>query len=180
MNSIVKHIADYAIKAHADTNHYYDKYLPYEFHLRLVAKVANEWYDTCYPDKIKNYDHKHRNNIMAACFCHDLIEDARQSYNDVLKHSNEEVADIVFAVTNNAGKTRKDRANDAYYAKIRSTPDAIFVKLCDRIANVEYGILTKSKMVNVYKEEHAHFIAELSTNDTRYTPLIQYLNNLYK
>lgn len=35
-------------------------------------------------------------------------------------------------------------------------------------------------MVNVYKEEHAHFIAELSTNDTRYTPLIQYLNNLYK
>lgn len=33
----------WCIKQHEETNHFYDKYLPYEFHLRMVAKVANDF-----------------------------------------------------------------------------------------------------------------------------------------
>ena len=31
---------DWILKQHKDTNHMYDTYLPYEFHLRMVKNVA--------------------------------------------------------------------------------------------------------------------------------------------
>lgn len=37
------------------------------------------------------------------------------------------------------------------------TPGAVFVKLCDRIANVQYSKLTKSRMFETYKAENHLF-----------------------
>lgn len=34
---------DWILKQHKDTNHMYDTYLPYEFHLRMVSNVAQEF-----------------------------------------------------------------------------------------------------------------------------------------
>lgn len=39
----LKLIEQFSIKAHHDTNHYYDDYLPYEFHLRMVSKAAKDF-----------------------------------------------------------------------------------------------------------------------------------------
>ena len=77
--------------------------------------------------------------IGIACWGHDLIEDTRVSYNDCVKALGEIPASIIYAVSNEKGKNRKERANDKYYAGIRETPGALFVKLCDRIANVQYS-----------------------------------------
>jgi hypothetical protein len=33
----------WCIEQHQNTNHFYDTYLPYEFHLRMVAKVAKDF-----------------------------------------------------------------------------------------------------------------------------------------
>ena len=191
----------WCINKHRETNHMYDKYLPYEFHLRMVAQVAKDFehlldntVDYFTGESLQGWNSHTVVTLRQAChkaaWGHDLIEDARQSYNDVKGVLGQEAADIVFAVTNETGKTRKERANAKYYEKIRNTKGAIFVKLCDRIANVQYGKLTKSRQVEMYKKELPGFLAELGWGEDSqyfnaevcmmYAPLFQYLINLFE
>jgi (p)ppGpp synthase/HD superfamily hydrolase len=117
-----------------------------------------------------------------AVWAHDTIEDTRVSYNDVKNQLGDEVADIVYAVTNDKGKNRKERAGDKYYEGIRNTPGAVFVKLCDRIANVQYGKMTKSRMFEMYKKENPEFIRQLGVGQgtsIKYGDMFIYLNNLF-
>jgi (p)ppGpp synthase/HD superfamily hydrolase len=117
-----------------------------------------------------------------AVWAHDTIEDTRVSYNDVKNQLGDEVADIVYAVTNDKGKNRKERAGDRYYEGIRNTPGAVFVKLCDRIANVQYGKMTKSRMFEMYKKENSEFIRQLGVGQgtsIKYGDMFIYLNNLF-
>jgi (p)ppGpp synthase/HD superfamily hydrolase len=162
---------DWCIKKHADTNHMYDTYLPYSFHLRMVAHTA-EKYKHLLDNLLDYYTGKQEfarddNSItlriacMRAVWGHDLIEDCRVSYNDVKHELGQEAADIIYAVSNEKGKTRKERANAAYYEGIRKTPGAVFVKLCDRIANVQYSKMTGSRMFEMYQKENSNFIQEL-------------------
>lgn len=179
---------DWCIEQHANTNHYYDKYLPYEFHLRMVAQVAEQFIglikrpiDQRSGGDINNVNL--RNSIRKACWGHDLIEDCRVSYNDVKSQLGEQAADIIYAVTNEKGKTRQERANDKYYEGIRNTPGAVFVKLCDRIANVQYAKMTKSRMFDVYQKELDEFIVKLGWNDSNthaYYEMFSYLINLFE
>jgi (p)ppGpp synthase/HD superfamily hydrolase len=117
-------------------------------------------------------------DLILACWGHDLIEDARVSYNDCKKELGEFVANIIFAVTNEKGRDRSERANDKYYALIRETPGAIFVKLCDRIANIQYSKLTKSRMFDMYMKENLEFITKMNPQN-RFQPMVDYLNNLF-
>jgi (p)ppGpp synthase/HD superfamily hydrolase len=117
-----------------------------------------------------------------AVWAHDTIEDTRVSYNDVKNQLGDEVADIVYAVTNDKGKNRKERAGDRYYEGIRNTPGAVFVKLCDRIANVQYGKMTKSRMFEMYKKENPEFIRQLGVGkgtSIKYGDMFVYLNSLF-
>ena len=76
------------------------------------------------------------------------------------------------------GKTRKDRANEKYYLGIRELQFATFIKLCDRIANVEYSKQTKSRMFEMYKKENEHFISQLWNDE--YTEMFDYLCEITK
>jgi (p)ppGpp synthase/HD superfamily hydrolase len=121
--------------------------------------------------------------IRMSCWSHDLIEDTRTSYNDVQNRLGVFVADIVYAVSNEKGKTRKERANDKYYEGIRNTPGAVFVKLCDRIANVQYSKMTKSRMFEMYKKENDGFMTSLGSNlqvDNEYKKMFDYLIGLFE
>lgn len=140
-------------KQHSDTNHMYDDYIPYRFHLEMVERVGKKHYYLL-PDTSRRL-------IISALLAHDLIEDTRNSYNDVKGALGESVADIVYAVTNDKGKNRKERAGEAYYKGIRATPGATFVKLCDRIANVQYSKMTNSSMFFKYKDENPYFMEQL-------------------
>lgn len=143
----------YGCGAHRATYHRYGDE-PYEVHLQMVFAVAVRYQHLLPPEL--------RETAMAACWVHDCIEDARQTYNDVAKATSAEVADIAYALTNEKGKTRAERANDKYYQGIRELGDvAIFVKLCDRIANVRNCIGTGSSMLQKYANEHSHFWCEL-------------------
>ena len=126
----------WCIEQHEKTNHFYDKYLPYEFHLRMVAKVARDFIKVIERSAEGDVDDWVL-TILVACYGHDLIEDTRVSYNDAKEILDGDAADIIYAVTNEKGKNRKERANNKYYEGIRNTPGAVFVKLCDRIANVQ-------------------------------------------
>ena len=154
----------YAVGCHQEVNHLYDK-KPYVVHLECVVNIANRFIHL-----IPDCD---RNDVLAACWCHDLIEDCRQSYNDVKGLTNKRVADLVFAVTTEKGKNRKQRANYRYYRGIRNTPYATFVKLCDRIANYEYSLKNKSRMADTYQKEMSEFIEKLYTE--QYTEMFDRL-----
>jgi len=183
---------EWCIEQHRITNHFYDTYLPYEFHLRMVYEVANDFKHLL--DDTKDYytgetyrgPRQEQINLRDACLLavwgHDLIEDCRVSYNDVLRHLGQEAADIIYAVTNEKGKNRHERANEKYYESIRNTPGAVFVKLCDRIANVQYSKMTKSPMFEMYKKENEHFIKMLGryTDNKDLEPMFDYLDKLFE
>lgn len=163
-DSIVDKAKAYGIKCHADTNHLYDD-KPYSYHLEMVFRVA-----TYFQDLIPAYV---KWDVLASCWVHDCIEDCRQTYNDVRRATNGRVAEIAYALTNEKGKTRKERANGRYYQGIRDTEFATFVKLCDRIANTQHSMKTGSHMLDVYRNENGEFCRALY--DGRYTSMFQVL-----
>ena len=181
---------EWCIHQHRQTNHIYDRYLPYDLHLRMASNVYED-FKNLLDDVVDYYTGKKeldrgrdvtvtlRSACSKAVWGHDLIEDCRVSYNDCKNVLGQEAADIIYAVSNEKGRNRKERANEKYYEGIRNTPGAVFVKLCDRIANVQYGKLTKSRMFEVYKKENDEFIAALGFEiDHPLKPMFDYLLNL--
>lgn len=173
----LEEIKDYAIKAHADTNHMYDGH-PYSYHLKKVATIAEEYYNDVFGDTEMFMTESAKNNVLGACWCHDLIEDARQTFNDVSENTGSyEIAQLVYAVTNEKGKNRSERANDKYYQGIRDKGvAAMYVKVCDRIANYEYSKAYNPKMAEKYRSEMLHFIREVF-HDSRLHCLLKRLAN---
>lgn len=160
----------HSIRAHKAVNHKYDGH-SYTYHLKSAVNVG---FDFLYLIPKKDQD-----NVIAGIWEHDSIEDANLTYNDLIKVTNEIVANIAYACSNEKGKTRDERANAKYYTGIRETEYATFVKLCDRIANVKYSKENKSRMFDVYKKEYQHFKESLyvKKND-RYMPMWIYLEDL--
>jgi (p)ppGpp synthase/HD superfamily hydrolase len=156
-----------AIKSHTDTNCKYDN-KPYEVHLQMVVDIANRF--------IKLIPVKDIENVISACWLHDTIEDCRLTYNDIKVVTNEDIAEIVYALTNEKGKSRSERANDNYYNGIKNTQNASFVKICDRIANYKYSVENNSKMALKYEQEMNNFKSQLF--DEKYKPMFDYLQKL--
>ncbi len=160
-----------AHQLHQSVNQVYGDDLPYGFHLDMVAESVNSYgYLVCAreEDVVPLY---------FGSFFHDSIEDTRQTYHDVLKRARKWMTEdqalmateIVYALTNDKGRTRAERAGEKYYEGIRQTPYAPFVKLCDRLANVTYSCSVDNgrqgnRMREVYKEEMPHFLPSLSSN----------------
>ena len=193
---------EWIFEQHRQTNHKYDDYVPYEFHLKMVKSVADrffylidkqiffEWKDNAeeltryssYTNDYKKYKYDITEKVITlACYGHDLIEDTRVSYNDVKNKLGEDVANIIYALTNEKGKTRSERANDKYYEGIRNTKGAPFVKLCDRIANVQYSKDTNSSMFDKYKKENLDFMYSLCiAHGSGLQPMVDHLIKLFK
>lgn len=154
-------IISFAIEAHSKTNHLYDG-KPYSVHLAMVVLNAVKYID-CIPAQSQE-------DIIYACWLHDTIEDCRMTYNDIKEVAGERVASIVYAVTNEKGKNRKERANSVYYDGIRSTLYATYIKLCDRLANVQYSLENKSRMFDVYRKENDDFLNSLFPAESHLAP----------
>lgn len=148
-NSLSRRASIYAEKCHREANHLYDG-KPYTYHLCIVNEVALKF--------IHLIPGAEQEEVLAGGWVHDVIEDTRQTYNDVKTATSKPVAELAYALTNNKGKNRKQRAGSAYYMGIRSTRHATFIKLCDRVANVRYSINEgSSRMAQVYVNEHPEF-----------------------
>ena len=166
----IEQIKQSAHKLHKDVNQTYDRVHPYGFHLDMVAdsvfKYGNE-VCACEQDVLP---------LFFAAYYHDSIEDARLTYNDVTKIAKSFMddlqaymaAEIVYALTNDKGRTRAERAGEKYYQGIRETPYAPFIKLADRLANISYSSsgdnAANLHMKEVYRNELPHFLEALTTN----------------
>jgi len=169
MKHKISYIAATAIEWHKQVNQFYDNDKPYSIHIYLTVDYAHK-----YKHLIDKSNHE---DVICACYLHDVIEDTRHTYNDVKKLCNTTVADIVYAVTNEKGRNRAERANDRYYEGIRNNPLAQFVKLCDRLANVRYSFEHKSKQIKMYQKENDDFIQKIG-NPLIYKEMIHELELL--
>ena len=165
---LIEQIRQSAHQLHASVNQTYGDDLPYGFHLDMVVQGIRDF---------GHYVCDEEADVLPLFFggyYHDSIEDARQTYNDVMKVARnfltEEQAyvatEIVYALTNDKGRTRAERAGENYYKGIRETPFAPFVKLCDRMANISFSCSGSDsnslRMKSVYKDEMPHFMQAIN------------------
>lgn len=165
-----------AFRIHDEVNQKYDGILPYGYHLKLTASYVSRYGYLVATDETDVLI------LYAAAFLHDAIEDARMSYHDIVRFIGEfhvegihlaagcrheierQVPEIVYALSNEKGRNREQRANETYYRGIRETPFATFIKMCDRLANIQYAtqFVFTNRMFDVYKHEHHLFVRSIS------------------
>lgn len=114
--------------------------LPYTHHLEQVEHV------------LRRFGYGSDDVLMVSAWLHDIIEDCNVKKKLIEEVFGEDVADIVWRVTNESGENRKVRAA-LTYPKIRESDKATILKLADRIANVENG----GSLVKMYKKEYDDF-----------------------
>lgn len=161
---VIEKIRQSAHRLHEHVNQTYDMVHPYGFHLDMVAdQIYKYGHEVC-------IDEQDLLPLFFGAYYHDSIEDARQTYNDVMHTARQWMDDrqaliateIVYALTNDKGRTRAERAGDRYYQGIRNTAYAPFVKLADRLANITYSFThsnkTNAHMKGVYQNELPHFL----------------------
>lgn len=180
----------FASEKHKKVNHFYDIH-EYSYHLNKVSEVAHKFINLV---SYNDYD-----LIIASCYCHDLIEDTRLTYNDlknelidiIYNDCNDsyfyyedcenlalKIAEITYALTNEKGRNRKERANNKYYMGIKDIKYATFIKLCDRISNIEYSSKEGNKL-EMYKKENNHFLNQLYVGEgLYYKKMFDYIDKL--
>lgn len=135
----------FAIRAHKGQK-YGDH--PYAIHLADTAAVASSY---GLSDK-----------IIVCCWLHDTLEDTDTTKEDIEREFGKEVAYVVFAVTDEPGANRKARKAKTY-DKTAANKDAVLVKLCDRIANIDACLRDENAgLLSVYRNENAEFFKRLS------------------
>lgn len=169
-------------------NQKYGDNLPYSFHLKAV-EAQGEKFIHLIEDKIIRNENNYfsegvnlRNVIRYSLAFHDSLEDARVTYNDILKLEfgnsviTKMIADIVYCVTDEKGKNRSERKNAKYYKELKENKLAVFVKLADIAANTLYSKLTGSSMYDKYKKEFPSFRDKLYLEE--YKEFFDYVESL--
>ena len=143
----IEEIKEHAHMLHDSVNQRYDMNHPYSYHLDMVA------------DLVFKYGHlvcQQEGDVLPlffGAFYHDSIEDARMTYNDVTKGarlfmSDDQAymaAEMVYALTNEKGRTRADRLANITYS-------------CSK----ENGL--NGRMRVVYKDELPHFLEAINAH----------------
>ncbi len=120
--------ATIAIRAHGDQK-YGDQ--PYSYHLKKVYDNAVRFGGSA---------------VSRVCsLLHDTLEDTKLPKQEIEQEFGPKVAHIVDLLSNRPSK-------EETYKRIRTDPEAVFVKLCDRLANVSEG-----KKNDKYRKEHPLF-----------------------
>lgn len=109
--------------------------------------------------------------IQVASFLHDIIEDTEITYGKLKMNFGYEIAEMVYDVTDELGRNRKE-AKMKTYQKTKRNQSAILLKVCDRCANVQNSIHEHSwPQLRMYIGESALFHKELLANlKNRYNP----------
>lgn len=141
----------------AHTGQKYDRLSYFDGHLQPAVLYLDCWVIT--PDKSL---HPYRHLLMAATWCHDVLEDTKIGQAFLSKNTSPEVAALVESVTDEPGTNRKERKAKTYpkikaYGKL-----AVAVKIADRMANV-HANRTNTKFLKMYRQEQPEFEAALRT-----------------
>lgn len=139
-NIAIKAAAALAASAHKDQK-YGDE--PYTVHLGHVFEVLKRF----------GCDDQ---DILVAAWLHDIVEDTDVELSQIELMFGKAVSDLVWRVTNEAGKNRKER-HAKTYPKIQESERATTLKLADRIANTEKSIEDGDDILQMYEKEYSSF-----------------------
>ena len=154
---LLKHAEEVVVRVHAGQQ--YGEF-PYTYHLFSTKDVLEKFGSLPEdPDPVKR---GRAQRLALAAILHDTLEDTDLTYQELLDDFGTEVADLVFAVTNEPGANRKERFAKTY-PKIRANPDAVVLKLADRIANVIHALQANPEILDMYRREWLTFERELRT-----------------
>lgn len=129
---------------------------PYKYHLDKVTDNAKRFGGT---------------KLQRLCArLHDVIEDTAIDKDELTARFGTHVAHVVDLVSN---QPKNDpRWKETTLKRVRTSPDAVFVKLCDRIANVAEG-----GKIEKYKKEYPLF-RQILHRDGEYDEMWSVLDNL--
>lgn len=144
----LKKVSKFAKKMHDDTNCTYDG-KSYYTHVEMVEEGIDKYKDV-FISYLKGYEYS-----RAAASCHDLIEDARLTFNNVKDETNADIASIVLKVTDVPAETRLLR-HLLTMPKTVLDYRAIIVKMADLRANAMYSKNSGSSMYKKYKKEYLY------------------------
>jgi hypothetical protein len=122
-------------------------------------------------------------DVLCAGYLHDTVEDTVVTVEDIRMLFGDDVADIVWRVTDAPGATRAIR-KAATYPKIAGRDEAIIVKMADRIANcIQGGKKGNGGKRAMYQAEHADFVEAMKMSPTSvyystFQKMMQELNEL--
>lgn len=160
---------DFAIRKHEEVNQLYDGQ-SYEVHLQRVFDNARRFSHLISEDKL--------DIVFSACWLHDIIEDTRVNFNELAELFGDEVVEIVYSVTDEKGRNRKERKNAKFWHELRQNRFGQFVKLADYIANSEYSKQSGSRMFDVYKKGYQTLWEEIFSAE--YREMFLYLEELFE
>lgn len=162
----------------------YDQY-SYTTHIRFVQLIAELDGGL--------YFLKDSLSIKIALALHDALEDldiTKEELKDRIKQCDrngclvyeyivDRALEIIDAVTDGSGGSRKERKKRSYELT-KQDVSAIYVKLCDRLANMQWSYVTKNKSkFNMYKKEYVEFRNQLTeVHDWTELALCSLWNNL--
>jgi guanosine-3',5'-bis(diphosphate) 3'-pyrophosphohydrolase len=145
MNEIERRASDFARRAHAGQEYsggaFHEKHLA-----RVVATLRRFGVDAP--------------ALLAAAWLHDTVEDTDTTVEDIHREFGDDVADLVWRLTDEPGRNRKER-HHLTHLKIRGRPEAVCIKLADRIANMESSMEERSHLRGMYRAEHGQFRDDL-------------------
>lgn len=143
---------------------------PYTYHLERVEKVLARF----------GFDDE---DFAVCAWLHDIIEDCLGvEYENVREGFGEEIANVVYCVTNFVGRNRREKFKYTYQ-KMRENKRAIIIKLADRIANIENGLENQTKYVDMYRSEWPSFreaLYDAGETDERVVNMWNYLKGLFE
>lgn len=123
--------------------------LTIEDHLRCVVDNVRTHYDP--HQNISDLD-----EVIAAAWLHDICEDTDTTSFEIAERFGERVGAIVELLTDKDGRNRIERHLRTYHA-IRKDPDAILIKLCDRLHNQHRSIKHGEHWAAMYLKEFNYF-----------------------
>lgn len=166
------------------SNQLYSGMFPYTHHLMDVRTQGIYWADfyikkchtameteSCHDFGVSCSMEGIRDELLTAILLHDTIEDTEVSRKELEEMFSPLVGELVWRVSNEPGKNRAER-HTLTYPKLKENPLAVFIKLCDRIANIKQG----GSLVGMYSKEHEAFKAALQGPD--WVEMWTHLDNL--
>lgn len=148
----------FASEHHKNQTYSWDR--PYTYHLRAVRDTVYKFMPYLpygIPVEV----------VVLGAWGHDLIEDTGVTQDELASRYGQEVAELIANVSN-------ELTDAETFIKIRKSVAAVFLKLCDRIANVEAGGKTAK-----YRKKHLAFKAALY-REGEMDPMWEYLEKLFE
>jgi guanosine-3',5'-bis(diphosphate) 3'-pyrophosphohydrolase len=141
----------FAVRAHGAQMRKYSKQ-PYVVHLDGVVGILQSFGVTAAP-------------VLAAAYLHDTVEDTDVSIEDILKAFGEEVAELVYWLTDAERGKRKIRKLMSAWRLGRAPFDAKLIKLADFIDNTPDLCRHDRHFAPVYLREKAKVLAMMARSE---------------